>query len=665
MLSLRYRITFIFCLAALILTASTVSAQFFNIYGRVLDASGQPVFGADLDFIVDSTGAKIPMPGKYDETDINGYYALFVAPNTYNISYAPPVNSHLLGTWIYNFVIPFPPSPDTIPDIRLDFGTAIHGTVTDSLGNPLSVVNIDVDSLGAGRVFTPNDKIKAIHAGKYWIVSPPGDYRVRFRSPPGSRYMGVQFDTVKIRSTDILIDVMMAQGLILSGKVTDQTTGLGINKIKIDIRDAVTGAKVYTSNNKTDTAGVYSIAVSPGMYQVRFSPIAGSRYIGVLIDSVSVNNDTVIDQSLQKGTLVTVNVTDSAGVPVVNANLDFKLASTGLKVYTPNDKTDVNGTSTVSILPDTYVIHLKPPLGTIFSDTITVPIPFSSDTVLNFVLHEVPRVRFTGQITGTTGSGLANIKIGLRIQPADSKVYLPNNRADINGNFDLSVPIGLYDLLLFPPVDGRLVGQRIPDVLFVNDTIANFTFSEGLIVTGIVLDRDDIPLAVMDFDFISETSGSKVFTPFGKTDSLGVAVMVVPNDVYSVVLYPPAGSLEAPDTSAGIMIQTDTAITFHFGARSGIKPGPSFVLRQNYPNPFNDGTSIKFSLLGQRELKLEIFNALGQLVKSLASGNYPAGTYEIKWDGANSTGKNVASGVYFYRLATPDGSQSRRMLILR
>jgi len=91
-----------------------------------------------------------------------------------------------------------------------------------------------------------------------------------------------------------------------------------------------------------------------------------------------------------------------------------------------------------------------------------------------------------------------------------------------------------------------------------------------------------------------------------------------------------------------------------------------FFLADNYPNPFNPSTSISFGLPKDSFVKLEVFNLLGQKVKTLLAGNQRAGYKQIVWDGRDGAGKAVASGVYFYRLATDgDFEQTKKMLLVK
>jgi hypothetical protein len=88
-------------------------------------------------------------------------------------------------------------------------------------------------------------------------------------------------------------------------------------------------------------------------------------------------------------------------------------------------------------------------------------------------------------------------------------------------------------------------------------------------------------------------------------------------------------------------------------------------LLDNYPNPFNASTSIRFSLAEPTLVRLEIYNVLGQKVRTLVNQSYPAGVYTITWDGKNASGKNVSSGVYFYNLLAGKHKETRSMQLIK
>jgi hypothetical protein len=91
----------------------------------------------------------------------------------------------------------------------------------------------------------------------------------------------------------------------------------------------------------------------------------------------------------------------------------------------------------------------------------------------------------------------------------------------------------------------------------------------------------------------------------------------------------------------------------------------TFVLEQNYPNPFNPTTTIRYQLPEQREVKLVVYNMLGQVVKTLVQTTQSAGTYIARWDGTNEDGISAAGGVYFYQLKAGDFVVSKKMILLK
>ncbi len=91
-----------------------------------------------------------------------------------------------------------------------------------------------------------------------------------------------------------------------------------------------------------------------------------------------------------------------------------------------------------------------------------------------------------------------------------------------------------------------------------------------------------------------------------------------------------------------------------------VLPIADFVLQQNYPNPFNPATTIRFFLRRAAGVQLDVFNVRGQRVAQLFRGRLPAGEHTRQWDAAG-----FASGIYYYRLQTAAGRETRKMVLLR
>ena len=91
----------------------------------------------------------------------------------------------------------------------------------------------------------------------------------------------------------------------------------------------------------------------------------------------------------------------------------------------------------------------------------------------------------------------------------------------------------------------------------------------------------------------------------------------------------------------------------------------SFTLDQNYPNPFNSGTVIRFSLPIRDDITLSFYNLTGQKVATLIEAPREAGTYTLRWDGRGDDGRELASGVYLYRLQAGTQVETRKLVLVR
>ncbi len=91
----------------------------------------------------------------------------------------------------------------------------------------------------------------------------------------------------------------------------------------------------------------------------------------------------------------------------------------------------------------------------------------------------------------------------------------------------------------------------------------------------------------------------------------------------------------------------------------------SYTLDQNFPNPFNPTTTIRFTLPKEGNVRIDIFDITGRLVTTLVNSNKAVGTYSVTWDGRNSNGQAVGSGIYLYRIHSNDFSAVKKMVMLK
>jgi hypothetical protein len=93
---------------------------------------------------------------------------------------------------------------------------------------------------------------------------------------------------------------------------------------------------------------------------------------------------------------------------------------------------------------------------------------------------------------------------------------------------------------------------------------------------------------------------------------------------------------------------------------------PSIVnLSQNYPNPFNPETTIDYSVREAGNVTIDVYNIKGQKVKTLVNDHRANGEYSVIWDGTDDNGNSVSSGVYHYRMRTKNGTDTKKMVLLK
>ena len=110
-----------------------------------------------------------------------------------------------------------------------------------------------------------------------------------------------------------------------------------------------------------------------------------------------------------------------------------------------------------------------------------------------------------------------------------------------------------------------------------------------------------------------------------------------------------------------IIFGTMTASAVNNEQLTGFKGNPDkFILNQNYPNPFNPSTVLSYNLKTDAEVKLTVFNLVGQSVQVLVNGFQPAGYYEVTFDATD-----LPAGIYLYKLQVGEYSSVKRMTLVK
>jgi len=248
------------------------------------------------------------------------------------------------------------------------------------------------------------------------------------------------------------------------------------------------------------------------------------------------------------------------------------------------------------------------------------------------------------------------VHIGLLNDPAS--VAIIDFNGDGIGDFGVIHAINDFLFTFLNNGDGTytsLVGYNLTD----NPT--NLTFADvngddldDALISISTTDEIELYLNQGDSTFIYDSSYTTGGTPKGVTfvdlDGDGYKDMVAAsytNDRAVIFMSRLSLILSVDDIDNGGVLPTD------------------FSLGQNYPNPFNPETHIRFSLPRASQVRVEVFNTLGQSVMVLVDEYLTAGLKEITWNGVNASGQKVASGVYLYRITTDQFTDTKTMVLLK
>ncbi|GAB4340839.1 MAG: hypothetical protein Kow0037_27000 [Calditrichia bacterium] len=149
-------------------------------------------------------------------------------------------------------------------------------------------------------------------------------------------------------------------------------------------------------------------------------------------------------------------------------------------------------------------------------------------------------------------------------------------------------------------------------------------------------------------------------SPFSGQNSPGQIIATNPDGAITIKFYSD-GYITAPGW------QAEVSLDFPSGNLNGDENRiTTYALEQNYPNPFNPTTTIRYQLPEVSRVSLQIYNILGQRVRTLVNNvKQSAGKYRIVWDGKNDAGTKMASGIYIYRIQAGNYTQVRKMVLMK
>jgi len=209
---------------------------------------------------------------------------------------------------------------------------------------------------------------------------------------------------------------------------------------------------------------------------------------------------------------------------------------------------------------------------------------------------------------------------------------------------------GVVDILDIVTIVNNILGSgRLDDAYKVN------FYKEGNSVemssNGFV---SAIQMTISHSDEASfEFTGESMVSSYLTSESSTTLIMVVPEQ----------GSLFRVDSDQDIVIE-DIKVANSSGLISSTVVD-QFALMNSYPNPFNPETTISFELFSDSSIDLAIYNMVGQRVSTLMNGLKENGSYNVQWNGTDSNGTELASGIYMVKLVTDQGVVTNKITLLK
>jgi hypothetical protein len=451
----------------------------------------------------------------------------------------------------------------------------------------------------------------------------------------------------------------------ISGHVTDQDDQ-PIPNLQVNIRSGYWTTQYF---ELTDENGDYNITIGQGSWSVNLMTDPNiNNYLSMNGHQVTVGNsqnltcdfqayetDSTIQGSTYLDSVLTANIPVKGICRFGESNIvSDQNGHYTLKVSSEAD--DFEGYSVSTTRWD--IIH-----GTYCFDTYQQVMSGSNN--IDFYVHTI-----TGGIEGH----VYDSETGLPIECYESGSYpsLHIVGQGMGGSWGLNegafyhadLAIGLYTL----KVVSDYYYSNVPQDINVGSEMQTLDFNLIPVVfagsiSGHVYNSQTLePLSDIDLHFITEN-----YVPSAYSDSTGHYSIELPNGVFDIGLgKEPFYNFLMED----VVVQDNDLIYDLYLTPTAVDdpttPIPvSKVSLTNYPNPFNPETTIQFEIPSAMNVRLDIMNIRGQLVKTVTSEQYSSGIHNVSWNGKDANGKQVASGVYLYRIITPVKTITNKMLMLK
>lgn len=491
-------------------------------------------------------------------------------------------------------------------------------------------------------------------------------------TPISSATWTVPSEITRIRLSQHSDDVSDFDYVKVSDFTSTETLRIGQSKDCLTSIDATYAIPIYLDNH--DTVKAFDIPLD---YNWGIDPV-GISFVGTRLEG---KNGTFINQLNANGDSIRIGYIASTGDPV-DALAPFDAFTQGVPIAR-------------IIMPGCLRQYFPAP------DTATIPLevnPVSVELTDKFGARYVPEILFDSSWVRSYVLGDANDDSICTISDA---VYLINYifsggpaplcllaaDADCGSTITISDAVWLINYIFgggphpgsnclcgpLPPFAKSVIGHAS----IATASLAEETTNEIAVDLEVSADARAIQLDfnitgdVRNIEIKSNVSNLQLFSSevesgyrMGLIDLTGTAVIPSGKTQIATIAYEGDGELSV---SSAIVVDNDASemnVEISNSKLENVLP-TEYSLCQNRPNPFNPTTDISFSLPKTGQVKLVVYNILGAEVATLVEEVRSAGVHRVSWNGTNSSGQQVASGIYLYRLTAGEFAATKKMLLLK
>jgi len=537
-------------------------------------------------------------------------------------------------------------------------GVAFGGRVVDEDGTAVRGGYLYCEPVGGSGWAYP-----AIRSnGSFQVNLLPGIYRVQMSG--WEDFPSQTLGEIEVKEEGGEANLVVRKGVKISGQVLDKE-GWRVSDGYLFF-DPVNGGDGFGASFGQD--GNYSTSLFRDRYRVRVNFGAGentppSQDLGILEVEEELEYDWIVDW----GEIFEGRIVDAEGEAVSGLNLFAQIANQGIS---GTGVTGADGNFSLRLIPGEYWFSLYRNRKNSYTSWNLGKIDLSTGMRIDRALPSGAVVR--GKIEAGEGKPVREVSLRFVREPRRSLLYDQENWlaqlvVDEDGGYEIELMPGEYSLLAYKDKLGRVVAEVQVVGELELDVILPATEILHSLSGKVRRQEQESPVQ----GFIQFYDANQGVAGWGAIDEGEYETELPPGSYWVTIIREEEagmtkesqyGPLEiSSDQTWNVLLSPDGTPVLE---ETGTIP-MEFGLLPNYPNPFNSATTIRFSLPEREEVELAVFNLAGQQVARLVDGPGEAGVYSLIWDGRDSRGWGLASGVYLYRLRAGQREETRKLLLVK